>query len=439
MGKQQYDKYWKLTVEYDDIHGEYFDEVLRKIVEFIDKENLTDRKCTPALNRKLQEEVNIINPKKNMASVRKSINQYIKLGFIYPGYRGYNSLTKRYLNTQDRKDKELIFTQIFYENASFTSSYSKNNINVKEVNFLMRTLVYNGKLSKEDLIGLMVTDVSEYAKGYLTKDELKEQYQTALKMNFEAKKYNQIDYLIKFLKYMPNLEYKNEELLFVDSQIGEEYIKERDLVISEIYNRKKRNYEDGEKTLTNEYLKKEAKKRDVLKRENEIKNKNKILVESRRDNQYDIFLSHSSKDKEIVNTLYAMFNECGYTVYVDLLDESGLDKGKVTIRTANILKQQMDNSRGLSCIVSNNLPKSIWCPWEIGYFDGKKNGMCCVFVITDDGKKYKGQEYLGLYLQLNYARYENREKKDFWVCNPNDQSEYIVLREWLKGKKPYKH
>lgn len=319
MGKQQYDKYWKLTVEYDDIHGEYFDEVLRKIVEFIDKENLTDRKCTPALNRKLQEEVNIINPKKNMASVRKSINQYIKLGFIYPGYRGYNSLTKRYLNTQDRKDKELIFTQIFYENASFTSSYSKNNINVKEVNFLMRTLVYNGKLSKKDLIGLMVTDVSEYAKGYLTKDELKEQYQTALKMNFEAKKYNQIDYLIKFLKYMPNLEYKNEELLFVDSQIGEEYIKERDLVISEIYNQKKRNNEDGEKTLTNEYLKKEAKKRDVLKRENEIKNKNKILVESRRDNQYDIFLSHSSKDKEIVNTLYAMFNECGYTVYVDLL------------------------------------------------------------------------------------------------------------------------
>lgn len=111
----------------------------------------------------------------------------------------------------------------------------------------MRTLVYNGKLSKEDLIGLMVTDVSEYAKGYLTKDELKEKYQTALKMNFEAKKYNQIDYLIKFLKYMPNLEYKNEELLFVDSQIGEEYIKERDLVISEIYNQKKRNYEDGEK------------------------------------------------------------------------------------------------------------------------------------------------------------------------------------------------
>ena len=162
-------------------------------------------------------------------------------------------------------------------------------------------------------------------------------------------------------------------------------------MISEIYNQKNRDYEDGEKTLTNEYLKKEAKKRDVLKREEEIISKNKILAESRSDNQYDIFLSHSSKDKEIVNTLYAMFNECGYTVYVDLLDDSGLDKENVTIRTANILKQRMDNSRGLSCIVSTNLPKSIWCPWEIGYFDGKKNGMCCVFLITDDGKKYKGQ------------------------------------------------
>lgn len=79
MGAQQYDKYWKLTVEYDEIHGEYFDKILRKIVEFIDRENLINKKCTPALNKKLQEEVNEINPKANMASVRKSINQYIKL------------------------------------------------------------------------------------------------------------------------------------------------------------------------------------------------------------------------------------------------------------------------------------------------------------------------------------------------------------------------
>ena len=116
-----------------------------------------------------------------------------------------------------------------------------------------------------------------------------------------------------------------------------------------------------------------------------------------------------------------------------------MDRTHVTINTANTLKQRMDNSRGLSCVVSANLPKSVWCPWEIGYFDGKRNGMCCVFVISDDGKPYKGQEYLGLYLQLNYARYENRDKKDFWICNPNNQNEYIVLREWLKGKQPYKH
>lgn len=439
MGIQQYDKYWKLTVEYDDIHGEYFDKILRIIVEFIDREDLINRKCTPALNRKLQEEVNEINPKANMASVRKSINQYIKLGFINPGYNGYNSLTKRYLNTQDRKDKELIFTQIFYENASLTSSYSRNNTDIKEVSFLMKTLVYNGKLSKKDLIGLMVTDILEYPKGYLTKDELNQQYEKALKLNFTQKKYNQIEYLIKFLKYMPNLEYKNEELLFVDSQVGEEYVKERDLVISEIYDQKNRDYEDGKKTLTREYIKQEAKKRNVLEKEREIISKNEYLVSSRKDKKYDIFLSHSSKDKEVVNTLYAMFNECGYTVYVDWLDDLGLDRNNVTIKTANILKQRMDNSRGLSCVVSPNLPKSIWCPWEIGYFDGKKNGMCCVFVISDDGKPYKGQEYLGLYLQLNYARYENRDKKDFWICNPNNPNEYIVLREWLKGKQPYKH
>lgn len=439
MGTQQYDNYWKLTVEYDEIHGEYFDKVLRKIVEFIDREDLIHKKCTPELNRKLQEEVNEINPKADMASVRKSINQFIKLGFIYPGYSGYNSMTKRYLNTRDKRDKELIFTQIFYENASLTSSYSRDNANVKEVSFLMKTLVYNGKLSKNDLIGLMVTDISEYPKGYLTKAELNQQYQKALKLNFPLKKYNQIEYLIKFLKYMPNLEYKNEELTFVDSQVGEEYVKERDLVISEIYDKKDRNCEDGNQTLTKEYIKQEAKKRNVIENEEKIINKNKYLANSRKDKKYDIFLSHCSKDKEFVYTLYALFNECGYTVYVDWLEDSDLDRTHVTINTANTLKQRMDNSRGLSCVVSANLPKSVWCPWEIGYFDGKRNGMCCVFVISDDGKPYKGQEYLGLYLQLNYARYENRDKKDFWICNPNNQNEYIVLREWLKGKQPYKH
>ena len=35
--EQQYDAYWKLTVEYSDIHGTLFHNVLDLIVKFIDK------------------------------------------------------------------------------------------------------------------------------------------------------------------------------------------------------------------------------------------------------------------------------------------------------------------------------------------------------------------------------------------------------------------
>lgn len=92
---QQYDSYWKLTVEYSDIHGTLFSNVLNTIVKFIDRNNLEKVDCTAGLNKNLQEIVNRLNPKEDMGSVRKSINQFIKLGFVNPGYKGYHSFNEK--------------------------------------------------------------------------------------------------------------------------------------------------------------------------------------------------------------------------------------------------------------------------------------------------------------------------------------------------------
>lgn len=239
---QQYDSYWKLTVEYSDIHGTLFTNILRLIVDFIDKNDLLTTECTREQNKELQEIINKVNPKEDMGSVRKSINQFIKLGFVRPGYRGYHDLTKKFIKSSDNEERELLFTQIFYEAGSLNSSYTNDNTNAKEVNFLLKTLAYNGRLTKNDLMGLMVTDVSKFGRGYMFPDELENQYQYALSIKFDENKYNQIDYLIGFLRYMPELSYKNNILEFADSKsviAGNDVVNaKRDPILMRIYRKK---------------------------------------------------------------------------------------------------------------------------------------------------------------------------------------------------------
>lgn len=246
--EQQYDSYWKLTVEYSDIHGTLFSNVLNIIVKFIDDHDLENVDCTTNLNKKLQGIIYRINPKEDMGSVRKSINQFIKLGFVKPGYKGYHPLTKKFLSSKDERDRELIFTQIFYESASLNSSYTNDCTDRKEVNFLLKTLAYNGRLTKNDLMGLMVTDVAKYKRGYLLPDELETQYQYALSINFDENKYNQIEYLIGFLKYMPELLYENEVLEFRDNKsviAGNDVVSvKRDPILMRIY--RKRLFDESE-------------------------------------------------------------------------------------------------------------------------------------------------------------------------------------------------
>ena len=217
---QQYDSYWKLTVEYTDIYDRRFNNTLKTIVKFIDDKDLTKQEYQKEYYKELQEQIYIMYPKSDYASIRKSINQFIKLGFIKPFFKGYHTLTKKFLNTTVQEEKRSIFSQIFYENSSFNSSTTTDSTNIKETNFLLKTLAYHPdkKLSRNDIIALMVTPgISEISKGYLTKDELEEQYQYSKIINFEENKYNQISYLFTFLNLMPNIKAdKNVGIHFID-------------------------------------------------------------------------------------------------------------------------------------------------------------------------------------------------------------------------------
>ena len=72
---QKYENYWKLTLEYTDIFGERFNNVLQMMVDFIDENNLCVNDLTEKLYDDLQITVNNVYKKVDMGSTRKSLNQ----------------------------------------------------------------------------------------------------------------------------------------------------------------------------------------------------------------------------------------------------------------------------------------------------------------------------------------------------------------------------
>lgn len=159
----------------------------------------------------------------------------------------------------------------------------------------------------------------------------------------------------------------------------------------------------------------------------------------KKSNKYDIFLSHRYMDGKRVITLVNMFNDAGYSVYVDWLEDPELDRNNVTVYTAALLKLRLLSSKGLTFLATDNSSYSKWCPWELGYMDGK-NGRCCILPVLDyNATAFKGVEYLGLYPYIEYDTQRGTGKFDFWVYDQNDNTKYVRLDFWLNGVNPTKH
>jgi len=148
--------------------------------------------------------------------------------------------------------------------------------------------------------------------------------------------------------------------------------------------------------------------------------------------RYDLFISHSFKDRDLVNGLYYLFQRAGYKVYVDWIDDSNLDRMSVTPETAAIIRKRISSSKGLAYIATGNTTTSKWCPWELGVSDGMYGKACILPVMRG---AFKGQEYLGLYPYLRYHApiVSGAIKSDFFVWNQSNTA-HVVLSDWLAGK-----
>ncbi len=113
---------------------------------------------------------------------------------------------------------------------------------------------------------------------------------------------------------------------------------------------------------------------------------------------YDIFLSHSHEDAQVIAGVKTLLEHEGVTVYVYWAEED--QAAPVTAATAAKLRVRMNHCRALIYASSQASPKSRWMPWELGYFDGRKPGRVAIMPLPSSGSTFVGQEYLGLYPHL---------------------------------------
>jgi hypothetical protein len=113
--------------------------------------------------------------------------------------------------------------------------------------------------------------------------------------------------------------------------------------------------------------------------------------------RYDIFLSQTIRDAEIVLGVFDALTEMGYTVFCDWISEPTVDRDAVTPANAAFIREAMAKSASLLFIDTKGAEQSLWMCWEIGWFDGQNGHVGVLPVLADDQKHYRGREFLGLY------------------------------------------
>ena len=138
---------------------------------------------------------------------------------------------------------------------------------------------------------------------------------------------------------------------------------------------------------------------------------------------FDIFLSHSTSDAEIILGVKGVLEDFGKSVYVDWLEDPQLDRTNVTAATAEVIRQRMRQSKSLVYLHTVNSGYSKWMPWELGYFDGF-NGAVAILPVTQNPKStYDGQEYLGIYPYLDEAPPEGSSANEIWINRSSSSSQ----------------
>lgn len=150
-----------------------------------------------------------------------------------------------------------------------------------------------------------------------------------------------------------------------------------------------------------------------------------------RSPQNATFLSHSSKDADVILPIIKILEDHGSSVYIDKKDQSL--PPYTNKETASILRTRIGQSKKFVLLASENSKDSKWVPWELGLADGRKaDGNIAIFPVLERAHDtaWLSWEYLGLYDRIVRGQFKDTTK-DVWMVLDVKKNTGTELSKWL--------
>ncbi len=122
-----------------------------------------------------------------------------------------------------------------------------------------------------------------------------------------------------------------------------------------------------------------------------------LRAAQRHNDHYDIFLSQTIRDAEIVLGVYDLLTETGYSVFCDWIEAPLQDRHEVSPANAAYVRSVMGVCDALLFIDGPGAAQSLWMCWELGWFDGARGPVAILPVTAEVKAYYDGREFLSLY------------------------------------------
>lgn len=143
------------------------------------------------------------------------------------------------------------------------------------------------------------------------------------------------------------------------------------------------------------------------------------------------FLSHSSKDQDLVVGAIRVLEGHGAKVYIDEVDPEM--PPYTTEETAGLLKKRIGQTKKFVLLASENSKDSRWVPWELGVADGYK-GLEKIALFPAANKSHEqawaSWEYLGLYRKIVWGDLQGYQKR-VWMVLDEKKNTAIELGKWI--------